>query len=47
MEDKWWQFFALQRALALLSPYVFIYCVDAALGGAALLMFLYIGDNTK
>jgi len=42
MQEKWFNFFAIQRGLQLIGPYIFIYCVDAALLGALFLLIVYV-----
>ena len=42
MQDKWFNFFAIQRGVQLLAPYFFMFAIEAAIGGILTLAIIYI-----
>jgi len=42
MQDKWFNFFAIQRGVQLIAPYFFMFAIEAAIGGILTLAFFYM-----
>jgi len=42
MQDKWFNFFAIQRGVQLIAPYFFMLAIEAAISGILVLAFMYI-----
>jgi len=42
MQDKWFNFFAIQRGVQLLAPYFFMFAIEAAIGGILTLAVIYM-----
>jgi hypothetical protein len=42
MQDEWFNFFAIQRWVQLVAPYLFLFAIEAAIGGIVALAILFI-----
>ena len=42
MQDNWFNFFAIQRWVQLVAPYLFLFSIEAAIGGILALAILFI-----
>lgn len=42
MQDKWFNFFAIQRGVQLIAPYFFMAAIEAAIGGILTLAVIYM-----
>jgi len=42
MQDKWFNFFAIQRGVQLLAPYLFMFAIEAAISSILILGIIYL-----
>ena len=42
MQDKWFNFFAIQRGVQLIAPYLFMLAIELAISGILFLAFIYM-----
>lgn len=42
MQDKWYNFFAIQRGMQMLAPYLFLACVEMGVGAAVAFLLMYL-----
>jgi len=42
MQDEWFNFFAIQRGVQLLAPYLFMFAIEAAISSILVLGLVYL-----
>lgn len=42
MQDNWFEFFAIQRYTQLMTPYLYQFCVEAAIVGMTAIGFTFL-----